>query len=308
MADSSSDRPLRLGTRSSPLARWQADWVAARLRETGEAVELVLITTQGDVKAGPLGSFGGQGVFTKEIQRALLEQTVDLAVHSLKDLPTETVPGLTVAAVPPRESPSDVLVSSAASWADLPSGARVGTGSMRRRAQLLHARPDLVMLDIRGNVDTRLKKLDAGDYDAIVLAEAGLNRLGLTDRIGHVIPRDIMLPAIGQGALGIETRADDERTLAAVKRLDHADSHASVLAERSFLATLRGGCLAPVGAWGRVEGKRLTLDGAVLSVDGRQRLGGTVAGDTTDAAKLGRTLAEQLLAQGALELIAASRA
>lgn len=303
---------LRLGTRGSPLARWQADWVAAQLHALGWAVELVLITTQGDVRTGPLGSFGGVGVFTKEIQRALLAGEIDLAVHSLKDLPTERVPGLELAAVPPREAVGDVLVTATGGTLEqLPVGARVGTGSMRRRAQLLHTRPDLVVADIRGNVETRLARLDAGDYAAIVLAEAGLTRLGLTGRIQHVLPRQIMLPAIGQGALGLETRAEDERARTALRSLDDPATHAAVRAERAFLATLRGGCLAPVGAWGRIETNDsvplLQLDGVVLSPDGRQRLAGQVSGAADDAEALGRSLAERLLAEGAAELIAAAR-
>jgi hydroxymethylbilane synthase len=300
--------PLRLGTRSSPLARWQAEWVAARLAEQGIAVELVPITTQGDVKTGPLGQIGGQGVFTKEIQRALLEGQIDLAVHSLKDLPTAEVEGLSLAAVPPRESTADVLVSAkASSLEDLPHGARVGTGSLRRKAQLLHVRPDLVVLEIRGNVETRLRKLDDGEYDAIVLAEAGLKRLGFADRIAAVLPRVIMLPAVGQGALGIETRSDDERTRKLLAPLDDIATHAAVTAERSMLAALRGGCLAPVGAAGLVEGSALSLDGVVLSGDGRQRITAAAAGRIEDAVAIGQQAADLLLAQGAAEMIAESR-
>lgn len=299
---------LRLGTRSSPLARWQAEWVAARLAEQGTAVELVPITTQGDVKTGPLGQIGGQGVFTKEIQRALLEGQIDLAVHSLKDLPTAEVEGLSLAAVPPRESTADVLVSAkASSLEDLPHGARVGTGSLRRKAQLLHVRPDLVVLEIRGNVETRLRKLDDGEYDAIVLAEAGLKRLGFADRIAAVLPRVIMLPAVGQGALGIETRSDDERTRKLLAPLDDIATHAAVTAERSMLAALRGGCLAPVGAAGLVEGSALSLDGVVLSGDGRQRITAAAAGRIEDAVAIGQQAADLLLAQGAAEMIAESR-
>ncbi len=306
------EAPLRLGTRGSPLARWQADWVTGELTRLGYRVEQVLITTQGDVRTGALGSFGGVGVFTKEIQRALLDGQIDLAVHSLKDLPTEHVPGLSLAAVPSREVPGDVLVSRHAGGLDgLPAGARLGTGSTRRRAQLLHVRPDLQVLDIRGNVETRLAKLDAGDYDAIVLAEAGLTRLGLVDRIQTVLPKTIILPAIGQGALGLETRDDDSRTQAALRSLDDPTTHQAVLAERAFLSTLRGGCLAPVGGWAQeiVEAgeSRLQLEGVVLSADGRKRLAGRVVGQMCDAESLGKQLADELLAQGALELIHAAR-
>lgn len=299
---------LRLGTRASPLARWQADWVAGELRKRGVEVELVLISTQGDVKTGPLGQIGGQGLFTKEIQRALLDEQIDLAVHSLKDLPTAEVEGLSLAAVPERESINDAFVGNTAkSLAELPQNARIGTGSLRRRAQLLHLRPDLQMLEIRGNVDTRLRKLDAGEYDALVLAQAGLHRLGLDARISSIIPLSTMLPAVGQGALGIEARADDATTREILAPLSHEATHQSVIAERSLLASLRGGCLAPVGAWGRIEKELLALDGVVLSGDGRQRIVASTKGDPSSALELGRHVAEQLIAQGAEALIIGSR-
>jgi hydroxymethylbilane synthase len=299
---------LRIGTRASALARWQAEWVAARLTEQGVEVELVPITTQGDVKAGPLGKIGGEGLFTKELQRALVAGEIDLAVHSLKDLPTAPVEGLALAAVPQRESTADVLVSpNSPSVEDLPSVARVGTGSLRRAAQLLHLRPDLIVEGIRGNVETRLAKLDAGQLDAIILAEAGLVRLGLEARISCIIPHTAMLPAVGQGALGIEARADDTRTLDRIAPLNHDDSFQAVIAERTLLAALRAGCLAPVGAWGRVEGDSLLLDAAVLSPDGARRITANGAAEPSAAVTLGMEVAEQLLAQGAAELIAASR-
>ena len=300
---------VRLGTRASALARWQADWVAGQLQQHGICVELVLIATQGDVRSGPIGTIGSQGVFTKEIQRALLDGRIDLAVHSLKDLPTDPIDGLALAAVPPRERPGDVLVSNqVAEFQSLDHGARVGTGSMRRRAQLLHVRPDLHVLDIRGNVDTRLRHLDEGRYDAIVLAEAGLTRLGLAHRIAQVLPKEWMLPAIGQGALGLETRADDQRTRELVALLDDADTHAAVLAERALLATLRGGCLAPVGAWGRMVHGALQLDAAVLDPQGTQRLEACVVGTPQTAEAVGQQAARQLLDQGAAALIAQARA
>lgn len=299
---------LRLGTRSSALARWQADWVAAELGQLGVQVEMIPISTQGDVSSRPLGAIGGQGVFTKELQRALFDGAIDLAVHSLKDLPTERVPGLQLAAVPERESTRDVLVSRVAgSLAALPPGARIGTGSIRRRAQLLHARPDLQVSEIRGNVDTRLRKLDEGQYDAIVLAEAGLKRLGLGHRITQILPTELMLPAVGQGALGIEARSDDDGTLEILAPLDDADTHSAVLAERALLAALRAGCLAPVAAWARVVGDGLQLDAAVLSHDGRDRLSVSVAGPPEQAELLGHQAAADLSARGAAQLIAASR-
>jgi hydroxymethylbilane synthase len=213
---------VRIGTRGSPLARWQAEWVAARLAESGVDVVLVPIATQGDIQQrGPIGEIGTLGVFTKEIQRALLDRQVDLAVHSLKDLPTEPVEGLCLAAVPKRGPHGDVLISrEGQSFAELPPGATIGTGSSRRRSQLWHARPDLKMLDVRGNVDTRLRKLQEGQYDALVLAEAGVTRLELRQHITEVLPQSLILPAVGQGALGLETRVDDERTRHLLSALD----------------------------------------------------------------------------------------
>ena len=304
---------IRLGTRASPLARWQADWVAAALARHGCKVELVPITTRGDQEqAGPIERIaGGQGVFTKELQRALLDGRVDLAVHSLKDLPTDPVPGLCLAAVPEREACGDALVSgNRVTLERLPVGAIVGTGSLRRQAQLLHVRPDLQFVDVRGNIDTRLRKLAEGQFAALVLAEAGLKRLGLSEHITHILPKSVMLPAIGQGALGLETREDDRATRAAVGLLDDPNSHCAVLAERTLLATLRGGCLAPVGAWGRIEDDgRLHLDAIVLSRDGRETIVGRGEAELNraNAETLGRSVADSLLAQGAAELIQASR-
>lgn len=308
-----SQSTLRIGTRGSQLARWQAGWVADRLRRDGQSVELVEIATHGDVEqARSIEEIGTRGVFTKAIQRALLTGEVDLGVHSLKDLPTEPVDGLILAAVPPRESPADALVSNTAtSLESLPNAARVGTGSLRRQAQLRHLRPDLQIKEIRGNIDTRLRKLDEGQFDAIVLAEAGLRRLGLSDRITYVLPFDVMLPAVGQGALAIECRADDRSTRAVVAALDDSASHAAVLAERALLARLRGGCMAPVGGLGRLDGDELQLTAVVLSADGARRLAArdVVHGITAiDSEQLGIRVADVLLAQGAAELIAGSRA
>ena len=302
---------LRLGTRASVLARWQADWVAARLRELGRDVELVLVSTRGDrEQTQSIGAIGGDGLFTKELQRSLLANEVDLAVHSLKDLPTEPVPGLRLGAVPERGPIGDVLVSrSHVQFADLPAGAVIGTGSQRRRAQLLHVRPDLVMRDIRGNVETRLRKLHAGDYDALVLAEAGLARLQLDHEITERLPTSLILPAVGQGALGVECRDNDAQTLAAISPLDHRDTHAAVVAEREMLRALSGGCLAPVAAWGRIAPDgQLQLAAAVLSADGQQRLAAEGVSAVDAAEELGRQVAAELAAQGAGELIAAARA
>lgn len=301
---------IRIGTRGSQLARWQADWVAARLRERDVEVELVMITTRGDQQTGDsIGSLGGTGLFTKEIQRALLDERIDLAVHSLKDLPTEAVVGLSLAAVPPRERCADVLVSRAnGSLEQLDPASRIGTGSLRRRAQILYLRNDLDVLDIRGNVETRLSKLDDGQFEAIMLAQAGLLRLGLEDRISQVFPTDVILPAVGQGALGLETRSDDQSTRQRLEALNDPDTHHAVLAERTLLATLLGGCLAPVGAWGRVGNDgNLQLDAVVLDSVGSNRLQASAGGPATEAEDIGRRAATELLEQGAAELIATAR-
>ncbi|MCA9184384.1 MAG: hydroxymethylbilane synthase [Planctomycetales bacterium] len=304
-------KKLRLGTRASALARWQAEWVQAELQRRGHEVELVLITTTGDTHIGGLESTGGVGVFTKEIQRALLANEVDIAVHSLKDLPTEPVAGLALAAVPIRAVIEDALISVRFNGlAALPHGGRIGTGSLRRRAQLLHLRPDLRILGIRGNVDTRLSKLDADEYDAIILAHAGLQRLGWDHRVTEVLSTQSMLPAVGQGALGIETRVGDRAAFEAAGALNDRPSHAAVLAERSLLAELRGGCLAPVAAWARPttnDGLLFEMDAVVLSADGVQRL--HVRGtDTIDEVEtLGQRLASELIELGASELITSAR-
>jgi hydroxymethylbilane synthase len=302
---------IRIGTRASPLAQWQANWVAEQLRLAGVDVQLVPITTAGDRdQQGPIGAIGTSGVFTKELQRALLDGRIDLAVHSLKDLPTEPVDGLVLAAVPARESPGDALLNrNSARLAELPVGATVGTGSLRRQSQLLHARPDLRVCEIRGNVETRVRKLHEGQFDALVLAEAGLKRLGLEAEIVEILPKSLMLPAVGQGALGLEARTDDPRTLAVVAPLDDRATHAAVRAERALLAALRGGCLAPVGAWCREEGGgSLRLTAVVLSRNGTQRLIAESEDDIEQADPLGRRVAQELLAQGAAKLIATSRA
>ena len=299
---------IRIGTRGSKLALWQAEWVAGQLRELGHVAQLQIISTSGDVSTQPLSQVGGQGVFTKEIQREVLAERVDVAVHSLKDLPTVPVDGLCLAAVPPRETTADVLISrSGAGFMELPPGAKIGTGSSRRGAQLRHWRSDISIADIRGNVDSRLAKVDRGDYDAIVLAAAGLNRLGLTERITEVLPVERILPAIGQGALGLECRTDDSATREALAKLNHAASMAEVTAERSLLLKLLAGCLAPVAARGTVTGNRVELVARVLSLDGRRVIAGATSGAIGDAEAIGERLALEMLSQGAAELIAASR-
>lgn len=304
-----SDSPLRIGTRSSLLARWQADWVTAELQSRGVFCRQVLIETRGDKRRDwSIASLGATGVFTKEIQNALLAGEIDLAVHSLKDLPTEPVPGLTLAAVPPRGPWGDALVASReCTLAELPAGARIGTGSQRRRAQILYHRPDVIVEPLRGNVETRLTRLDEGHFDAVVLAEAGLARLGYANRITQRLTPEYLLPAVGQGALGLETRTGDERTQQAVRLINDVETFAAVTAERALLAGLRGGCLAPVAAWGRMARSHLLLTGRVVSIDGRSQCEVSCLGRRDDPGELGRRVAAILLAQGAAELIRAAR-
>lgn len=299
--------PLRIGTRGSPLALWQANHVADRLRAAApeRAVVLVEIETAGDlIRDKPLGQIGGEGLFTKAIQQALQAGSVDVAVHSLKDLPTFAVPGLVLAAVPPRGPSGDAFVSrNHRSFDALPRGATVATSSLRRRAQLLHRRPDLRLVDIRGNIETRLRKLAEQDLDALVLAEAGLVRLGLAEAITEILDPAWMLPAVGQGALGLECRADDAATRDLLVRLDDPATHQAVLAEREFLRTLGGGCLVPIGTVTRVADGRLSLRGAVLPPDGSDRVEGQVEGKVEEGEALGRRLADDLIRRGAAALL-----
>ena len=303
--------PLRIGTRGSPLARWQADWVAGALRKAHPGLEVVLveIKTQGDRdRNSPLAAIGGVGLFTKEIQRALLEGAVDVAVHSLKDLPTAGEPALCLAAVPEREAVADALVAPRhLTLENLPRGAKVGTGSLRRRAQLLHLRPDLEVVGVRGNVETRLAKATEGELDAVMLATAGLSRLGLEGRITERLGPPRFLPAVGQGALGIECRREDETTRRILGVLDHDATHRAVEAERRVLADLEGGCMIPLGAWCRTENDRLRLDAAVFDVDGRRRIAAQADGPADDPEGLGREVARRLRDGGAEDLLATVR-
>jgi hydroxymethylbilane synthase len=298
---------LRIGTRGSPLALWQANHVADRLRPliAPRAVELVRVQTEGDRdQSASLAHIGGRGVFTKEIERALLTGQVDVAVHSLKDLPTQPVDGLLLAAVPLRGPSGDVLVAVGASrFDDLPHGARVATGSLRRRAQLLYRRPDLRLADIRGNVETRLRKLREDGYDALVLARAGLDRLGLSGVVTEILDPAWMLPAVGQGALGMECRSDDVATRSLLAALDDPPTRQAVEAERSLLYHLGGGCQVPLGALAEVDGGMLRLRAAVLATDGSRRIAGEESGPVTDPAAVGARLAARLRQQGAAELL-----
>jgi hydroxymethylbilane synthase len=302
-----ADPRIRIGTRGSPLARWQAEWVAGRLRELhpGLAVELVEIKTQGDRDRNtPLAAIGGQGLFTKEIQRALLDGSVEVAVHSLKDLPTQGPDALCLGAIPPREVLADALVAPVhRTLDDLPAGATVGTGSFRRRAQLLFLRPDLRVMGIRGNVETRLNQALQGPLDAVVLAEAGLRRLALEARITERLGPPRFLPAVGQGALGIECRTDDAATRALLAPLDDPATRRAVLAERRALAELEGGCMIPLAAWGRDTAEGLSLDAAVFDPDGSQRVFASLSGPPDRPDDLGYRMAQVLRDQGAEGLL-----
>ena len=307
-----STAPLRIATRKSQLALWQAEHVAALLRRAhaGLAVELVPMITQGDrIQDRSLAAIGGKGLFIRELEVALEERRADIAVHSMKDLPAELPEGLTIAAVLERADPRDALLSaSAARLDDLPRGARVGTSSLRRQAQLMAARPDLRIEPLRGNVDTRLRRLDAGEMDAIVLACAGLIRLGLESRITARLDPMISLPAVAQGVIGIECRGADARTLELVGMLNHRDTRIAMDAERAFAHRLGGSCQSPIAAHARIGGRRLILDGLVAEPDGSRLLRDTLPGSVDDPAALGRRLAERLLAAGAGSLLERLRA
>lgn len=297
---------LRIGTRGSALALWQANHVKDKLAELhGVQAELVRITTSGDrFQSASLAQIGAEagtkGVFIKEIEDALFAGKVDLAVHSMKDVPTETPRGLVFSAIPKREDPRDCLISrDGRVLKDLLAGARVGTSSLRRQAQLRHHRPDLDVMDVRGNVDTRLKKLDAGEFDAIVLAMAGIKRLGLADRVTQVFDEDLILPAVGQGALGIETREGDEPTSRLVAALDDKETSACVTAERALLRELQGGCQVPLGAWGRMRGGELHLEAAVFSAAGSESVRRDESGSPDEAAAIGIRLGRALIEAGA---------
>ncbi len=298
---------LVIGSRGSKLALTQTHWVRDRLQAHHDSLEIEVleIRTTGDTATGSLRSFGGAGVFTKELERALLEGQIDLAIHSLKDLPTQMHPELTLVATPEREDVRDALIGpDLSSLADLPNGARLGTGSLRRRAQLKALRPDLEILDIRGNLDTRIDKAMRGECDAVVLAVAGLNRLGWQQRIGVHLSLDQVLPAPGQGALGLQMRADNPLK-SYVGALNHAPTQAAVQAERQLLQTLRAGCHAPVGAWARLEEDQLTLDGLVGHPDGTEMLRARHSAPLTDAQPLGEAVAAALREQGADALLQA---
>lgn len=303
-----SDNLIRIATRKSPLALWQAEHVAAELRRShaGLQVEIIGMSTRGDrILDIPLAKIGGKGLFIKELEVGLLEGRADIAVHSMKDMPPEFPPGLHLPVITERADPYDAFVSNHhADVEALPQGARVGTASLRRQCQLLARRPDLQIHVLRGNVQTRLAKLDAGEYDAIILAASGLQRLGMDSRIRSIITAEESLPAVGQGALGIECRVDDERTHRLIEPLRHQPSQIRVSAERALSARLQGSCQLPLGAYALIENDELYLRGLVGTPDGRQILRGEVRGELTQAEALGTALGDELLARGGDKILA----
>ena len=298
-------RNVVIGTRGSKLALWQANWVKGQLDSAGHEVEIRIIKTTGDkLENIPLTTSGTKGLFIKEIQEALLDGSVDVAVHSLKDLPTETTSGLMLAAVPPREDARDVLISaSSVPFSELPRGARVGTSSLRRQSQLRRMRGDLELIPMRGNLDTRLRKLDRGDCEAIVLAAAGVHRLGWRERVTEYFSPSQLCPAVGQGALGIECREGDGKTAPILQGLDDAPTHRAVRAERAMLRRLGGGCQVPIAAYAVAQGDRLMLQGVVADLQGRTIIRGDAEGGGDDPEGLGTRVADDLLRQGARAIL-----
>ena len=301
-----TNQVIRLGSRGSKLALWQAEFVQFEIeRKTGRKVEITRIKTTGDMILDvPLARVGGKGLFVKEIEEALLSGGIDLAVHSMKDVPTDLPDRLAIVAITRREDPRDAFLSvKYRKFEELPRGAKLGTSSLRRQTQLLGIRPDLSVETLRGNLDTRIRKMEEGRYDAIILAAAGLRRLGWEAKITEYIPEEMSLPAIGQGALGIEIRVDDPDTREAVSFLNDRDTAFAVRAERGFLKRLEGGCQVPIASYGRTEGDSIFLKGMVGRPDGSEIIRGSARGSASDPEALGVSLAEQLLARGAKEIL-----
>ena len=297
------EAPIKIGTRASKLALWQANWVQSALNKKfpGHSVVLIKIKTKGDkILDVPLAKVGGKGLFVKEIEHALLEGRIDLAVHSMKDMPAEIPPGLCIGAIPQREDPADVLISKdGLAFFELKPGAVIGTSSLRRAAQLRKTRPDIVIKPLRGNLDTRLKKLQAEGLDAIVLAAAGIRRLNLDHRISEYLPADIMLPAVGQGALCIEMRQNDPIIGPMLAALDHINSRAAVMGERAFLHRLGGSCQVPIAGYGEILADTFSLTGLVADIDGRRIFKANLSGPADDTETVGVKLADELITQGA---------
>ena len=296
-------RILRIGTRGSLLAKWQAESIRKRLfAAKGVEAEIVIIKTAGDrMQQAPLTQIGGKGIFIKELEQALLEESIDLAVHSVKDVPTDTPSRLMFPAVCRRDDVRDCLVGSTV--ANLRQGARVGTSSIRRQAQLLHIRPDLDIRDLRGNVDTRLRKVESGEYEAILLAKAGLDRLGVSQRISEILSPEVCMPAVGQGAIAVECRLKDAETADILAPLDDAETRTAIIAERALLAALQGGCQVPLGAWARIERGELVLEACVCSVDGVQYVKQRATAPPDQAAALGEHMARLLMEAGAQSIL-----
>jgi hydroxymethylbilane synthase len=299
-------RHLRIGTRGSLLAKWQAESVRKQLFAlAGVEAEIVIIKTSGDkMQQSPLTQIGGKGIFIKELEDALLDESIDLAVHSVKDIPTETPPRLSFPAVCRRDDIRDCLISATRSTlASLKRHARVGTSSLRRQAQLLHLRPDLDIRELRGNIDTRLRKVGDGQYDAIVLAKAGLDRLGWSDRISEIFSPEVFMPAVGQGAIAVETRLGDNETADLLAKLDDAETRSCIIAERAMLKTLQGGCQVPIGAWARIERGEMVIEACVTSADGLQFVKQCLTGAPEQSAELGERIARMLIAAGAQNIL-----
>ena len=296
-------RILRIGTRGSMLAKWQAESVRKKLfAASGVEAEIVIIKTSGDrMQQAPLTQIGGKGIFIKELEEALLEESIDLAVHSVKDVPTDIPSRLMFPAVCRRDDVRDCLVGS--TLANLRQGARVGTSSLRRQAQLRHLRPDLDLRDLRGNVDTRLRKVESGEYEAVMVAKAGLDRLGLSQRISEVLSPEICMPAVGQGAIAVECRLKDTEAGDLLAPLDDAETRTAIIAERALLSALQGGCQVPMGAWARIERSELLLDACVCSVDGAQYVKQRATAPPDQAVQLGEHMARVLIEAGAQSIL-----
>ncbi|HEY1422819.1 MAG TPA: hydroxymethylbilane synthase [Candidatus Acidoferrum sp.] len=299
-------KPIRIGTRGSMLAKWQAEFIRKKIFQvTGVDAEIVIIKTTGDkLTQAPFSQIGGKGVFIKELEEALLDDQIDLAVHSVKDIPTDVPTRLCFPVIHRREDTRDCLISAKGeTLANLRQGARVGTSSLRRQAQLRHARPDLDIRELRGNVDTRLRKVESGEYEAILLAKAGLDRLGWSNRISEVLSPEICMPAVGQGALGVQARLIDTEIGDALAPLDDFETRQSIVAERSLLAALEGGCQVPLGAWARFERSELVLDAVVCSPDGQRHVRQRATAPRDQARELGQRVAQMLIDSGAREIL-----
>ena len=299
-------KPIRIGTRGSMLAKWQAEFVRKKILEaTGVDAEIVIIKTTGDkLQTASFPQIGGKGVFIKELEEALLNEEIDLAVHSVKDIPTEVPSRLCFPVICRREDTRDCLVAAKIeTLSTLRKGARIGTSSLRRQAQIRHARPDLDVRELRGNVDTRLRKVASGEYDAILLAKAGLDRLGWSNRISEVLSPEVCMPAVGQGALGVQARLQDNELADALAPLDDFETRQSIVAERSLLAALEGGCQVPLGAWARFERGELAIDAVVCSPDGAQHVRQRATAPPDQARELGQRVAQMLIDSGAREIL-----